>query len=187
MVDLLVYYVALILGTLCFWLPLYFTAGRKATGATSTEVWCPRKLCTSSLTGRTRRLTTRKSGFFASLAWLLVRLGAPLPMCPRGECACACVCVCVSVQRACVCVCVRVQVCVHVRVCVCMCVWCGRNTILWLHDYDLCGYNNYIYIIGGLVKRGVLTLVGEIRYYRTDRCYCVLRLGTTSIDYFLTS
>ena len=88
-------------------------------------------------------------------------------------CVCDCVCVCICVCD-CVCVCICACVCVRVRararvcVCVCVCVCVrARNTILWL--CNSWGYN--VHITVDLVKRGVLTLVGEIRRYRNDRYY----------------
>ena len=38
-----------------------------------------------------------------------------------------------------------------------------------MYDYYFWGFN--VYIIVDFLKRGVLTLVGEVRLYRNDRCY----------------
>ena len=54
----------------------------------------------------------------------------------------------------------RACVCVRARACVRACV---RPKIF--SGFNVC-------IIVDLVKRGVLTLVGEIRRYRSDRYYC---------------
>ena len=57
------------------------------------------------------------------------------------------------------CVCVCVCVCARARARAC--VWWARNTILCL--------SFYAYIFVDLVKRGMLTIVGEIRRCRNDR------------------
>ena len=76
-------------------------------------------------------------------------------------CVCVCVCACVC---ACVRACVRASVRAWVRVCVCV-----FNTI-WLYKYYFRGFSVYILLV--LVKRSVLTLVGEIWRYRNERYYC---------------
>ena len=63
------------------------------------------------------------------------------------------------------CICESVCVCVCVLVCVCVQGIPYYDNII---DYSL-GF--IVYIIVDFVKRGVLTLVGEVRRYRNDRYY----------------
>ena len=69
-----------------------------------------------------------------------------------------CVCVCVCGR----CVCAHAHAHMHVY------RWCVRNTLLWLY-YQFWGFTVYNSV--DLVKRGALTLVGEIRCYRNDHHY----------------
>ena len=81
-----------------------------------------------------------------------------------------CVCVCVRVRAlACVCACVRALACVRacVRACACVCVWREEYNIMFVYFF----LEFYAYIFISLVKRGVLTLAGEIRRCRNASCY----------------
>ena len=67
------------------------------------------------------------------------------------------------------CVCARehVSVCACMSVHVCVAVVCQEYNIMFI--YYLLKF--YVYIFIGLVKRRVLTLVGEIECCRNDSCY----------------
>ena len=81
-------------------------------------------------------------------------------LCVSAVCVRVCVCVCVCVF---VCVCA----CAHVRACARECVWREEYNIMFIYYL----FKFYVYIFIGLVKRRVLTLVGEIGCCRNGSCY----------------
>ena len=88
--------------------------------------------------------------------------------------ACVCACVCVRAYvYVCARVCMSVRACVRERVCVCQCVCvCVRVFEEYNITFISLFLRFYIYIfVDPLIKRGALTLVGEIPCYRIDRCY----------------
>ena len=58
----------------------------------------------------------------------------------------------------------------YVCVCVCVCVWSAKNLY---HEYIMIIFEVLMSALSflDLLKRSVLTLVGEIWRYKNDRCY----------------